>query len=85
MQWSMEIWRSEWETTLQMQPLKTRVWRAIYRNKNRFCGFYVGGENKRECAETCAPDSVCTDLKFAYEDELGMNIVSKADMFGGEF
>ena len=42
MQWSMEIWRSEWDTTIQMQPLKTRVWRAIYRNKNRFCGFYVG-------------------------------------------
>ena len=45
----MEIWRSEWETILQMQTLKTRVWRAIYRNKNRFCGVYVSRENKREC------------------------------------
>ena len=41
MRWSMEIWRSEWETTLQMQALKTRTWTAIDPNK-KICGFYVG-------------------------------------------
>ena len=64
-----------------MQTLKARVWIAIDHNKNRFCGFYVGGENKREYAATCAPDSVCTDRNFAYECEVGINadIVSKSE------
>ena len=88
----MYIWRSEWTTTLQMQTLKTRVWTAIDRNKNRFCGFYdrfcgfyASWGNKRQCAATFAPDSVCTDRNFAYEDELGINIVSKADIIQNDY
>ena len=40
--------------------------------------------HNRTFDETLVPDSVCTDLNFSYEDELGINIASKADMFDGK-
>ena len=50
---SMEIWRSEWATTIQMQALKKRIWTAMDHNKKHFVDFALGDVPQKMLGTFC--------------------------------